>query len=86
MNTLIAPAWVRPYGLAGNVLVAGRDAGVAQNAGHRVSQTVVLWTGVGPQRRRTKTRPQTTSPNASPSMMNMDVYGTGETSWHADNC
>lgn len=49
------------HGLTSDVLVASGHAGVAQNAGHGVSNTVVLWTGAAMHYWTARTRLQTTS-------------------------
>ena len=59
---LHGPGLLEPHGLAGDILVAGADSGIAENMRNRtVSKTDVLWTALTGPSERLRNRPQNMS-------------------------
>src|SRR5208282_3869311 len=68
------------HGLSSDILIAGGDPCVAQDATHAVPQPTVLWTAAPAPVQPSVFRPQNTSTKRSPSTIMMDGSGTeGET-------
>ena len=61
LKTLTTPVCGQPYGLTGDILIAGRHPRIAENGAHAVSQTTVLWTETTTPGASSHSRPQNTS-------------------------